>query len=95
VLRRLSEADVDVVAVKGDVELAERQLRTGKLGDPPAEALCERHPAGVDADEGDALEVGIPLDDLVRDPRQRTRDRVDIEDDLGCRGLRGYPTLRA
>jgi hypothetical protein len=48
----------------------------------------------VDADQGDAREVGVALDDLVRDTSQRLRDRVAIEDGLRCRGLRGYGALR-
>jgi hypothetical protein len=42
----------------------------------------------VDADECDPLEVGVALDDLVRDPRQRALDVFGIEDSLGFRGLR-------
>jgi hypothetical protein len=42
----------------------------------------------VDAEERDALEVRVPLDDLVRDPRQRALDRLGIEDCLRFRGLR-------
>jgi hypothetical protein len=49
----------------------------------------------VDADEGDLGEVGIALDDLVRDPRQRPRDRLGIEDGGSCRGLGGYVAVRA
>jgi hypothetical protein len=36
----------------------------------------------VDADQRDAREVGISLDDLVGDPRQRLADRVGVEDGL-------------
>jgi hypothetical protein len=46
--------------------------------------LGERHAAGVDADERNPGEVGVPLDDLVRDPRQRLRDRVRVQEDLRC-----------
>jgi hypothetical protein len=50
----------------------------------------------VDPDQRDALEVGIALDDLVRDPRQRALDRLGIEDSLRFRGLRAAQgTLRA
>jgi hypothetical protein len=73
---------VDVVAVECDVELAERDVRARKLGDAAAQALRERHPARVDADERHAFEIGIALDDLVRDPRQRLADRVGVEDGL-------------
>jgi len=86
---------VDVVAVKGDVELAEGNLRARELGDSPAQPLRERNAAGVDADERDLGEVGVALDDLVRDPRQRLGDRLDIENGRSCRGLGGYVAVRA
>jgi hypothetical protein len=96
VARRLSRADVDVVAVEGDVQLAEGDLGAGQLGDPAAQALGDRDAARVDADERDPLEVGIALDDLVRDPRQRALDRLAIEDRLRFGGLRAAQgTLRA
>src|SRR6476469_6210454 len=69
--RRLAAADVDVVAVEGDVELPERDLRAGEFLDALAQPLCERDSARVDANEGDPAEVGVALDDLVRDPGQR------------------------
>jgi hypothetical protein len=49
----------------------------------------------VDADQRDPLELGIALDDLVRDPGQRPLDRLGIEDSLGFRGLRAQGALRA
>jgi hypothetical protein len=49
----------------------------------------------VDPDECDPPEVGVPLDDLVRDPGQRLLDRVGIEDRARCRGFGGYRPLRA
>jgi hypothetical protein len=49
----------------------------------------------VDADERDPREVGVALDDLVRDPRQRLRDRLGVEKRSCCRGLGGYGPLRA
>ena len=61
--------------MKGDVELAEVELGAGALGDEPLQPLGERDAAGVDADEGDRLEVVVALDDLVRDPRERPLDR--------------------
>jgi len=79
---RLASAHVDVVAVKGDVELAERDLRAGELADPPAQPLCERHAARVDADQSDPRQLGVPLDDLVRDPGESPLDRLGIEDSL-------------
>src|SRR5215218_2875402 len=58
-------ADVDVVAVERDVELPERQLHAGALGDKAPEALRERHAPRVDPDERDLVEVVAALDDLV------------------------------
>jgi hypothetical protein len=92
---RLAVADEHVVAVEGDVELAERDLRRAQLLDPPSQALRERDATGVDPDQRDPREVGVPLDDLVRDPRQRLRDRVGIEDGRACRGLRAQGAFRA
>ncbi len=52
--RRLAAADVDVVPVEGDVELAERDLRRAQLVDPGAQPLRQRDASGVDADERDS-----------------------------------------
>jgi hypothetical protein len=79
---RLAPANVDVVAMEGDVELAERDLGAGELADPPAQPLRERHAAGVDADQRDPRQIGVALDDLVRDPDERPLDRLGIEDGL-------------
>jgi hypothetical protein len=49
----------------------------------------------VDPDERDPGEVGVALDDLVRDPRQRLRDRLGIENGRSCRGFGGYVAVRA
>src|SRR4051812_19217015 len=49
--RRLAGANLDVVSVEGDVELAERELDTCALFDQPAETLRQRDTAAVDADE--------------------------------------------
>jgi hypothetical protein len=91
---RLAGADVDVVAVERDVELAERHLGARQRVDPPAQTLSERDAPRVDADESDPSEVGVPLDDLVRDPRQGPLDRLGVENDLRLRDVRGQPALR-
>ena len=67
----LAVADVDVVAVKGDVELAEVELDSGALLDQAAQTLGERHAARVDSDEGDLVDRCVALDDLVRDTGER------------------------
>src|SRR5262249_60605911 len=77
--RRRRAADVDVVAVEGDVELAEVELEAGALLDQPAEALGERDAAGVDPDERDRVELVVPLDDLVGDARERPLDGLGVE----------------
>ena len=79
--RRLAAADVDVVAVEGDVELAEVELEVGALRDQPAQTVGERDAARVDPDERDGLEILVPLDDLVRDPRECAADGVTVEHD--------------
>jgi hypothetical protein len=86
---------VHVIAVEGDVELAEGDLGPLQLGDPAPQSLRERDPARVYADEGDTFEVGVALDDLVRDPRQGALDRCGIEDRLRSGGLRAQGALKA
>jgi hypothetical protein len=41
------------------------------LRDRAPQPLRERDAARVDADEGDGVEVGVPLDDLVSDAGER------------------------
>ena len=79
--RRLAAADVDVVAVEGDVELAELELEAGALLDQAAQALRERDAARVDPDERDRVEILVALDDLVGDPRERAPDAFTVEQD--------------
>ena len=85
VQRRLAAAHVDVVAVEGDVDRAEVDLDAAELLDQPAEAVGERDAARVDADERDAVEVGVRLDDLVGDP---------VKGALRARLRRGEPARR-
>jgi hypothetical protein len=86
---------VDVVAVEGDVELAEGDLGAAQLLDAPAQTLREWHAARVDPDDSDPGEVGVALDDLVRDPRDRLRDRLGVEDSRSRRCLRAQGAFRA
>src|SRR5262245_1139698 len=67
VQRRLAASYPDVVAIEGDVDRAEGDLRPGELLDQTAETVRERHAAGVDADQRDVVEPGVALDDLVGD----------------------------
>src|SRR5207237_9526162 len=80
--RRLAAAHLDVVAVEGDVDRAKGGCDAGTLFDEAAQALRERHAAGVDADERDLVEVGVPLDDLVGDPGERPGEAVLVQEGL-------------
>ena len=64
----------DVVAVERDVEDADGQPHAldplDLAGEPPGEVV----PAGGDPDEREALGALVPLEDLVRDPRDGAAD---------------------
>jgi hypothetical protein len=83
--RRLIAPHLNVVAVEGDVERAQRDFAAGELLDQPAEAVCERHAARVNADECDLLEVGVAFDDLVGDAREAFRDRRLVQERFRAR----------
>src|SRR6266508_3380449 len=92
-LRRLSAAHVDVVAVEGDVDLAEERRGAGALLDQAAEPLRKWHAARVNADERDFAEVLVALDDLVRDPGEGSPEALCVEQDLpGLQGVTGHST---
>jgi len=84
---RAAPANLDVVAVEGDVDRAERGLLAGPLLDQPAQALSQRDAARLDPDERDPGQVRVRLDDLVRDPGQRPSKRVGIEEDPSGRSF--------
>ena len=75
-------ADVDVVAVERDVEVAERDLGSGQLADQRVQPLAQDGTACVDADQGDAIRARVLLDDLVGDPHQCAAQVVAVQDDL-------------
>ena len=79
--RRLG-ARADVVAVEGDVELAQRDVVLEQIAQQALQALGEDRPATVDAHEGDAVSGIVVLHDLVRDSHERTAHVVPVEDDL-------------
>src|SRR5262249_22163528 len=79
VQRSFAAAHLHVVAIEGDVDGAELGRLAGALSDQPCKALRERDAACLDADECDAVELGIALDDLVRDPRECSRECVGVE----------------
>ena len=82
VQRRAASANLNVVAVEGDVDRADRRRRPGPFLDETPQALRDRDTACLDPDECDTGEVGIRLDQLVRDPRERSREPVGVEQDL-------------
>ena len=60
----------EIVAVEGDVEVAERDGRAAELADEGVQAAGEHGAPRVDADEGERAGIlgGVLFDDLVRDP---------------------------
>jgi hypothetical protein len=91
--RSLSVSDDDVVAVEGDVDGAERHLVAAEVGDVAPEPLRKRHAARVDPDEGSALEVAIPLDDLMGDASDRPVQGLGVQEDLARFDLRSHQRL--
>ena len=79
VQRRLAAAHLDVVAVEGDVDGAERDLGAGELLDQPPQPLGEGDAARVDADERDLVEPLVALDDLVGDAVKGALERLCVE----------------
>ena len=55
---------------------------SGWLDVQAREPLRDRDAACLNTDECDLAQVGVRLDDLVGNARQRPRDRVGIEEDL-------------
>ena len=77
----------DVVAVEGDVDVADRQLDRGQLAEQGVEAAGEEGAAGVDADDRQTLGIGVLLGDLVGDPLQRSPQVIALEHDLLAHSL--------
>ena len=77
--RRSAAANAHVVAVEGDVHRSEGDLVPRELRDQPSQALRERHSARVDPDEGEPVEIGVALDDLVGDAHQGAPQRLAVE----------------
>ena len=69
--RGLASAGLDVVAVKADVEAADRRSHALVALDGARQPLGQRHAARLDADEGEAVSAAVLLDDLVTDANQR------------------------
>ena len=77
-----------VVAVERGVEDADRHLDAGDLAQVLGELARERHAAVRDADEVEAVEVLVALDDLVGDAHQGAADADVVEDDALSRRAR-------
>ena len=75
-------AALDVVAVEGDVEVAEWDVGAGELADQRVQAAADDGPARVDADQRQPIRLLVLLDDLVGDTDQRPPQIVVIEHDL-------------
>ena len=78
----LLRAAGQVVAVKGDVEVAERHVGVEQVGDEAPEPRGEDRPATMDPDDREPVGLSVLLDDLVRDAYERATDVVAVEDDL-------------
>jgi hypothetical protein len=89
----VAAADDDVVPMEGDVDAPELDLDTAEIRDQPPEALGQRHAAGLDPDERDQREVGVALDDLVRDAGDRPVERLRIQKDTPCIDMRSHKRL--
>jgi hypothetical protein len=48
----------------------------------------------MDPDQGDAREIVVALDELVRDAGQGPRDRFGVEDCRACSGIGAYDGVR-
>jgi hypothetical protein len=79
VTRLCAPTDHDVVAVERDVNGSERGLDAAPLGDEVLEPPRKRDAARVDPDERELGQVVGALDELVREPRQRPRQAVSVE----------------
>ena len=77
----------DVVAVEGDVDVADRHLGAGQLADQGVQAAGDQRAASVDADDREAVRRGVLLGDLVGDPPQRPPQVVVLEHDLLAHSL--------
>src|SRR5271170_529687 len=78
-------AAVQIVAVHGNVETADRNILFPDFRKNFSEPLCERHAAGGNPDEHDFGAVLVALGDFMRDARERALNRVGVEDDVRFR----------
>ena len=72
----------DVVAVEGDVEVADRQLGPGQLGEEACRRRASKAPRVWMPTIAEAIGVRVLLGDLMGDPPQRSPQIVVLEHDL-------------
>ncbi len=72
----------DVVAVEGDVDVADRDGGVGELAEDRVQAAGEQGAPSVDADDRQSVRLRVLLGDLVGDPPQRPPQVVALEHDL-------------
>ena len=86
-------AGLEVVAVEGDVDVAERDLAVEQLVDQALRRPASTAPRRWMPDQGD-LALGVLLDDLVRDAHERAAHVVAVEDDLWDAATRSFLASR-
>jgi len=91
--RRLAVPHDHVVPVERDIHRAERDLRAAEIGNKPPQPLGERHAARVNPNKSGAVEVPIPLDDLVCDAGDRPVQGLGVQEDLARFDLRSHQRL--
>ncbi len=67
-----------VVAIERDVERPGRHVVPVDLFEGPGEPPRQWHAAGADADQRQLIEPAVPLENLVRDARQRARHPIGV-----------------
>ncbi len=81
-LRRLHVDDAslgDVISVHADVEHTDRRIVPPDAAEQLSQAPCQMDAAALDADQSDALAVGVGLGDFVRNTREAALDRISID----------------
>ena len=77
-----------VVAVERDVERADRHRLLRELRELRGDELGHRLSAAHDRDQAQVVGAGVPLQDLVRDPRRGALDALGVEDYAARHGSR-------
>ena len=87
---RRQAVPVQIVAVHGDIDHAGEGLRAAKFREVGGEPSGDFDAARGDADERDFGEVGIALDDLVRDALETALDGRAVEERARRREWAGW-----